>query len=393
MICLWGKTGRNEKKINPFSRALLLAERIESGIETPSALFDIEDVEIPPYYADTDFCKRDWANGLEQMQLVDREIGKLLKRLDDEGLSENTVVFFIGDHGTCHIRGKQFLYDEGIRIPMVMKWPGKVKAGQVNHSLVSSIDICATVLDIAGAKPAKPIHGKNLLSDEVKNRKYIFAARDKMDETHDSMRCIRSKDFKLILNLMPERPYLQYNRYKEASYPMLAEMTVLHMTGKLTDAQAKFFAKSKPELELFDLNKDPHELNNLASKKEYASIKKELLAELTEWRKNVIRDTGVSETFRAADVYPSENPEKSVQAWADKFGKDYDLKKHGWPAWYPTRELTEWKQIRSNWEKNISQIPKQTRVKLKRRRTQRRNSYSLDCGFTTGVSHPSYTPP
>ncbi|MDF1789305.1 MAG: sulfatase-like hydrolase/transferase, partial [Verrucomicrobiales bacterium] len=157
----------------------------------PERPIDIKDVDRTPYYPDTAFIRRDWANGLEQMQLADREVGTLLKRLKDEGLTENTIVFFIGDHGRCHIRGKQFLYDEGTRIPMIMRWPGKVKTGQVNDNLVYSIDICATVLEATDVKPPVRLHGKSLFSQDVGDRRYVFAARDKMDITHDAMRSIR----------------------------------------------------------------------------------------------------------------------------------------------------------------------------------------------------------
>jgi len=105
------------------------------------------------------------------MQLVDREVGALLDRLDEEGLTDSTIVFFIGDHGRCHIRGKQFLYDGGIRIPMIMRWPGKVAPEQVSDDLVMSIDICATILEAAGVRPPVPLHGKSLLGKNVKDRK------------------------------------------------------------------------------------------------------------------------------------------------------------------------------------------------------------------------------
>lgn len=104
----------------------------------------------------------------------------------------------ISDHGRCHIRGKQFLYDGGIRIPMIMRRPDKVKPGQVSDNLVMSNDIYATILEPAGVKPPVPVHGSSLYSHRIKTRKYIFATCDKMDETHDAMRVIRSKDHKLI---------------------------------------------------------------------------------------------------------------------------------------------------------------------------------------------------
>ena len=334
----------------PFFARITFGGTHRSWQRDPERPIDPQDVEIPPYYPDTPFVRADWANGLEQMQLVDRQVGEILKRLDDEGLSDNTLVFFIGDHGRCHIRGKQFLYDGGIRIPMIMRWPGKVDPGQASDSMVMSIDICATILEAAGIEAPVALHGKSLFSDEVKNRKYIFAARDKMDETHDSMRAIRSSDYKLIHNLMPERPWCQFNRYKESAYPVLAEMNILHMEGKLTAEQAQFFAASKPEFELFDLKNDPHELKNLADDPKFASTKNELLSELVHWRETVIQDQGVSEQFRAANTYPKENPMTTVGEWAKVNAEKYDFKVTGWPAWYPTRTLEEWKQVRSQWE-------------------------------------------
>ncbi len=317
------------------------------------------DVELPPYYPDTEFCRRDWANGLEQMQLVDKEVGALLKRLDDEGLAENTLVFFIGDHGRCHIRGKQFLYDGGIRIPMIMRWPGKVDPGSESDEMVMSIDICATILEAAGVTPPVPLHGESLFSDAVKQREYVFAARDKMDETHDAMRAIRSKDFKLIQNLMPERPWCQFNRYKEGAYPMLAVMNVMNMKGELTPEQAAFFAPKKPSLELFDLNADPHEVKNIADDPNHAEIQAELLAKLETWRKDVIQDTGVTDEFRAAGVFPESSSEPTVNGWVKQNEKAYDFNKSGWPAFYPTRTLAEWEKAEAAWKPYVFRGPKE----------------------------------
>ncbi|TWU55609.1 Arylsulfatase [Rubripirellula reticaptiva] len=345
-----GEDWSERKSDQPFFARITFGGTHRAWHRDPQRPIAIDDVELPPYYPDTPFVRRDWANGLEQMQLVDREVGALLKRLDDEGLADNTLVFFLGDHGRCHIRGKQFLYDGGIRIPLIMRWPGKVDAGQVSNDLVMSIDVCATILEAAGIEAPMPLHGKSLFSDEVKNRKYVFAARDKMDETHDSMRAIRSHDFKLIQNLMPERPWCQYNRYKEASYPVLAAMNVMHMKGQLTPQQAIFMASEKPGVELFDLRNDPYELSNLADEPQYAAVRADLLAELNTWRTDVIDDQGVSAEFRAVGVFPDSNPEPTVDDWVLKNSKNYDFNKHGWPAWYPTRTLADWEKAVTDWE-------------------------------------------
>ncbi len=285
---------------------------------------------LPPYYPDVPMMRRDWANGLEQAQVTDREVGQFLDKLKAEGLDKSTVIFFIADHGRCMPRGKQFLYDEGTHIPLIFVWPGKItKGNQVDDSLVTSIDISKTILDIAGAKSPHPLHGKNLLSDEVKNRKYIFSARDKMDNTHDSMRSIRSKKFRLIHNLMPERPYLQYNWYKEALYPSLAVLNALYLNGELNEDQRHFMADHKPEFELYDVEKDPYELHNLSDNPDYADVKATLLKELNAWRKS-INDSGPTEEFR----------------------------KGGWPATYPTRTKAEWNAIMEAWKPYVFRDPK-----------------------------------
>lgn len=274
-------------------------------------------IELPPYYPDTPFARRDWANGLEQMQICDREIGEVLDRLDKENLAENTLIFLIGDNGRCHIRGKQFLYDPGIQVPLIIKWPGKVLAGQVSEDLVQTIDITTTILEVAGVKPSHELQGKNLFKNKSNNQEYIFAARGRMGDTHDAMRTIRSKQYKLIHNLMPERAWLQYSGYKEDNYPMLAEMNVMYLEGKLNKEQAKFFAHAKPEFELFDIVKDPHELNNLANHKNYGKIKDELLTELLDWRKS-INDEGISREFREGGL-SSKYPTRTLEEWKKRY--------------------------------------------------------------------------
>ncbi|MEM8952632.1 MAG: sulfatase [Verrucomicrobiota bacterium] len=352
-----GRDWNEREPDQPFFARITFGGTHRTWDRDPDRPIDIADVELPPYYPDTDFVKRDWANGLEQMQLVDRQVGEVLKRLDDEGLAENTIVIFIGDHGRCHIRGKQFLYDGGIRIPMIVRWPGKIEPGQVSDDLVQSIDLCATILEAAGVEAPVPLHGKSLFSDDVKNRQYVFAARDKMDETHDSMRAIRSKDYKLIQNLMPERAWCQYNRYKEGAYPMLAEMNILNMKGQLNPEQAAFFAPTKPDFELFDLKKDPHEVNNVADDPEYADIKAKLLAELQDWRENVIDDQGVSDTFRAENAFPESCPTDTVDVWVRDNPDSLDFNSIGWPAWYPTRTLEEWEKAKAQWEPYVMRGP------------------------------------
>ena len=142
------------------------------------------------------------------------------------------------------------------------------------------------------------------------------------------MRAIRSKNFKLIHNLMPERAWCQYQPYKETSYPVLALLNVMNLKGELNHQQSAFMAPMKPEFELYDLNKDPYELYNLADDPAYKEVKADMLAALNNWRET-IKDQGVNEEFR----------------------------KGGWPASYPTRTLEEWEEIMKLWEPWVFREP------------------------------------
>ncbi len=352
-----GTDWSQRKEGQPFFARITFAGTHRPWKRDPVRPIDPADVELPPYYADTPFIRRDWANGLEQMQLVDREVGELLQRLDDEGLRDDTIVFFIGDHGRCHFRGKQFLYDEGTRVPLIVRWPGHLEAGSVNEDLVMAIDLPATCLDVAGVTPDVPLHGQSLLGDGPADRQYTFAARDKMDITHDAMRSIRSRTHKLILNLMPERAYCQFSFYKEGAYPGLAEMNVLNLQGKLTPEQSAFMAATKPSLELYDLQADPHEVHNLADEPGAADVRAELLTELDRWRREVIDDAGVSDEFLGTGVYPPQCPELPVGRWATEHGDLATMKRHGAPPWYPTRTLSQWQQVRDLWQPWVFRDP------------------------------------
>jgi uncharacterized sulfatase len=193
------------------------------------------------------------------------------------------------------VRGKQWLYDGGIHIPLIVRWPGKLNAGQVCDHMISAIDISATVLKIAGVEPPEYMEGKVFLEPDAKGvwkpvarHEYIIAARDRCDETVDRIRCVRTKQYKYIHNFMPERPYTQPNAYKEQSYPMLNLMKELHAQGKLTPVQALFMAPRKPDEELYNLTSDLWEINNLAASPEHQQTLKNMRAILDKW----IKDTG-----------------------------------------------------------------------------------------------------
>jgi hypothetical protein len=138
---------------------------------------------------------------------------------------------------------------------------------------------------------------------------------------------------------------------------MLAEMNVLHEQGKLTPAQATFFASSKPPIELFDLRSDPHEINNVADDPNYAAVRNELLDQLDHWRSTVIDDRGVSDDFRAEGIFPDVCPAETVDYWVRMNKDKVDLQRYGLPSWYPTRTLAQWKSVRDNWQPYVFREP------------------------------------
>lgn len=336
-----GKSWRDRQPGQPFYVQATLAGTHRNFVRDPQRPIDADKVKLPPYYPDLPLVRRDWANGLETVQVVDRQVGELLQQLEDDGLADNTIVFFIGDHGRCHIRGKQFLYEAGVRIPLIVRWPKHIQPGSVSGELVSSLDICQTIVELAGAEPTHRLHGHYLFGDEVGERKYIHFNRDKMDDTHDAMRGVRDDRYKLIHNLMPERAYCQLNEYKERQYPILALMNVLNMQGKLNPVQARFMAATKPELELYDLHEDPHEINNLADAHKHLEVKTRLLAELNRWRDEV-KDVGVTDAFRGG----------------------------GWSAEYPTKSLEQWQGVLKEWEQALMVDGKASRAGKPRKKNK-----------------------
>ena len=319
-----GKDWKGRKPGQPFFAQISFSNTHRGWGRDTERPIDPATVEIPPYYPDHPLIRRDWANGLEEIQKMDRLVGGVLRRLEDEGIVDTTLVFFIGDNGQCHIRGKQFLYDAGLHVPLLVRWPGRVKPGTVCDDLVMTIDISAAILRAAGCTLPAHLQGRDFLDPATPKRTHVFGARDKMDNTHDAMRTVRTKDFSYILNLMPERAWCQLNEYKERSYPALALMNVLHLKGQLTPEQDRFMQPTKPEEELYDLRKDPHELRNVAADPAYRETLEAMRARMAEERK-AVNDAGVTEEFR----------------------------KGGWPSTYPTKSLEAWEAILREWEGHL----------------------------------------
>lgn len=228
-------------------------------VDTPVAPAD---VRLPPYYPDHPVLRADWARYLNSWIAADNEVGEIISQLEHEGELENTVVFFWTDHGISHARGKQFLYEEGIRVPLLVRFPDGHLAQTDRDDLVLQIDVAATSLDLCGLEIPDFMQGRSLFADDYRARRHLFAARDRCDETVEIIRCVRTPRFKYIRNFLPHVSHMQPNQYKDGK-DIIQTMRALHAAGELTELQARIFQPTRPPEELYDLEHDPHETVNL----------------------------------------------------------------------------------------------------------------------------------
>ncbi|MEP7362733.1 MAG: sulfatase [Acidobacteriota bacterium] len=271
-------------------------------------LVDPKKLELPPYWPDHPTVRDEYANFLDAVDLLDSDVGVLWQELKKDGLLDNALVFFIGDNGRCLIRGKQWLYDAGISVPMMTWASGDAakslghRAGTVRDDLCTALDMTATSIQAAGIEMPKPMHGRMLFGAGAKAPTEIFAARDRCDMTVDRIRCVRTSRYKYIRNFMPERPYTQHNTYIETSYPTLGVMKELYAAGKLNATQSLFMAPHKPDVELYDIQADPHEVNNLAGTSAHKKVQTELGTKLAKWLVDVDDKGRFPEDPKAAEL-------------------------------------------------------------------------------------------
>lgn len=288
-------------------------------------------VILPPYLPDHWVARQDWALYLETIQMVDHEVGEVLKRLETDGLAENTIVFFIGDQGRPMVRHKQFLYDGGTHTPLMVRFPDGQFAGSVRDELVSNIDLSAASLALAGIPVPAYFQGQNFLG-EHEPRTALFTMRDRRDETVDRIRAVRTDNFKYIRNFYPERPYAQYNAYKRNQYPTIVLMEVLKAQGLLTPEQLIHLSDYRPAEELYDLRKDPHEIRNLAGEASLSQIQAELSQQLDRWLKEADRGS-YPEDQKEIDYWMAQMAKMDRQ-WKTGKGLGEDVSNEHYLAWW-----------------------------------------------------------
>jgi len=239
-------------------------------------------VSVPPYYPDIPEVRDEIAHHYDCLVATDREVGEIIAALKRDGLYDNTVIMLFSDHGYVMHRHKQFLYEGGIRMPLIVAGPG-IPKGKVYDDLVSSIDLAPATLGVLGLPVPPHMEGRDFLAADHPPRDHVIAARDRCDYTIERIRAIVTKRFKYLRNGLTDRPYMQ-PQYRDHMDVTIA-IRAMKERGELNETQLLFYGDQKPAEELYDLESDPHEIHNLAADSAFADTLSQHRAILDGWIK------------------------------------------------------------------------------------------------------------
>lgn len=285
---------RNREANQPFFSVFNFFITHESQMmKEPDSLFISPDKVtsgIPGFFQDTPTLRKDIAVLVTRIQTMDKQVGDLITQLKEDGVYEDSYIFFFSDHGGNLPWMKREVLERGTHIPLIVKLPYNEKAGTEVDDLISSIDFAPSVLSIAGIEPPEYLQGQTFLGEfaSTEKRKYVYAARDRMDSEYDRVRAVRDQNFRYIYNYHPEKPKYQNIEYRKG-IPSMKEILLLQASGDLENPHLQaWFEASKPVEELYHVTEDPDELFNLADDPAYL----EKLTELREAFLNWISKTG-----------------------------------------------------------------------------------------------------
>jgi len=300
---------RSRPEGTPFFSVINLTTTHESRCwekEGETLIHDPSKVTVPPFYPDTPIVRRTLARYYDNITKMDKQAGEYLQRLEEDGLADNTVVFFWSDHGRGMPRHKRWVYDTGIHVPLIVRWPGRIKPGGVCDDMVMLTDLGPSVLSIADVKIPSHIQGKAFLGEQKKkNRKYIVAGRERMDNGYcEHIRAVRDKRLKYIRNFTSEKPYVEYLAYRDDNHPIMKEWRRMHAEGKLKGPQKLFFQKTKPPEEFYDIVEDRYEINNLINSPKHQQIIAKMRTRLDKWIKKTGDLGGMDEDELIERMWP-----------------------------------------------------------------------------------------
>jgi arylsulfatase A-like enzyme len=279
----WNATWRNREPGHPFfsifNHGITHMFKLYKREDKPLRV-DPDSVPVPPYYPDTPKARKSIARHYDNIKILDKQVGEILDKLEQDGLMDSTIIFFFSDHGNAFPRNKIWIYDSGIRFPLIVRFPDNYRAGTKENRLVSFVDMAPTVLELCNVPIPDHMQGVPFLSldRQLPERKYIYAGKDRIDYEKDLIRAVRDKRYKYIRNYQPWKPYIQCFPWLN-NIPLTQELNRLHEENELDSLQELFFRKSRPEEELYDLKNDPYELHNLADNPAYHNKLEELRQE------------------------------------------------------------------------------------------------------------------
>ncbi len=276
----WRNRGEGQPFFSVFNYDVTHESKIWKNAELPLTV-NTDSVPLPPYYPDTETSRTDVARNYSNIELLDKQVGKLIAQLKEDGLYDNTIIFFYSDHGGPLPRQKREIYESGLHVPFMVKNVSGT-TGRTDR-LISFVDLAPTVLSLAGVEIPDYIQGKAFMgTQDEAPRRYVFGTSDRFDEITDRSRAVFDKQYLYVMNDFPEKTW-----YKDISYrlqiPMMQELLKLHRSKGLNEAQEAWF-NTRTADELYDVHADPHTMNNLIDDPTYAEVRKRMRAALLEFR-------------------------------------------------------------------------------------------------------------
>lgn len=279
-------------------------------------------ITLPPYYPDTEPFRVAWARYLDLITEMDLWVADILAQLDEDGLSDNTIVVFWSDHGVGMPRAKRWATEAGLRVPLIVRWPGQVAGDTVVRHPVSLMDLAPTMLSFAGLPVPEHMQGHAFRIEDgniVIDADYVFGGRDRMDEQEDCSRTVRDIRFRYTMHMHPDRSAMQHHAYAD-KFPTWAEFRRLAfeeaaqladgiLPSRMTALQRSIVAPHKPVEELYDISADPHETRNLVNDSQYSDDLARLRRVMSAWRERVpdlgnVPEAELLESWRPGGVTP-----------------------------------------------------------------------------------------
>lgn len=298
---------------NSVIHVVMQVTRALSGNRVSGGPVEPKEIKLEPYYPDTQIIREDIARHYNNIHDMDRRVGEILDRLEAEAVLENTIIIWTTDHGDGLPRAKRDLYDSGIKVPMIIRWPEHlapdgVAPGSLDNRLISMIDLAPTILRLAGVDSPEYLQGQDIVSSAP--REFVFASRDRIDEVQDRRRAARSSRFKYLRNWYPDLPAGHALDYR-GNLNMVKEMQTMFVEGRLNEVQGKWFKPQGAE-ELYDLDKDPFEVNNLIADPTYSKDLDQMRGALDQWLTEIDDLSDLSEAEMLKRLGIAAEPQQTV---------------------------------------------------------------------------------